>query len=80
MRADTLPRIVDMILDRDNSMFKQLQMQKYTAASKFSMNAHDFYISTDEDEEAAAAWEPHPLESSTRISSNIISVRNRRND
>ena len=69
-----------MILDRDNSMFKQLQMQKYTAASKFSMNAHDFYISTDEDEEAAAAWEPNPLESSTRISSNIISVRNRRND
>lgn len=23
-RSDTLPRIVDMILDRENSMFKQL--------------------------------------------------------
>ena len=54
-----------MILDRDNSMFKQLQMQKYTAASKFSMNAFDFYISTDEDEEAAAVeagWTDSPMD------------------
>ena len=37
-------------------------MQKYTAASKFASNANDLYISSDEDEEAAAAWEPHPLD------------------
>jgi hypothetical protein len=66
-----------MILDRENSMFKQLQLQKYTAASKHSVQTNDLYISTDEDEAAAEVWEPHPLENGQN---NVISVRGRRND
>jgi len=64
-----------MILDRETQMFKQLQHQRYTAASKPTTN--DSYISTDEDELAAEQWEPQPLDKDFNRN---ISSRGRRND
>ena len=76
-RTDTLPVIVNKILDRKNPTNKQIQDQKYTNATKMTDQINDLYISTDEDEAAAEAWEPHPI---SNRQGNVISLRGRRND
>lgn len=50
-------------------------MQRYTAATKPAI-MQDGYISTDDDELAAEAWQPHPLD----YGQLYISARRRRND